>query len=250
MLPLFSSISSYRFKNLFWKFQLRSSIFWIKEVKLHYLYILWAWYSNVRRVVKETPHLCKDSLWDPANYIKKYILIVSWFFASDLWRIISRCNHAVFHLKDPKDLSCAYDYAVTVSNRFSVLGTLRTLWNTLKCKTFQAGNECIGEWAQTRSGFAWRISGRVMLPVVLGNRTNIDSYSNSFPEKRRGISGFSLRILESQTQWTRVVQVFGWLVDNFAYPSTLHTGGTLTLFWIKILDSENHDRGTLGLSSP
>ncbi|MPC64178.1 Extracellular tyrosine-protein kinase PKDCC [Portunus trituberculatus] len=35
-----------------------------------------------------------------------------------------RCDHTVFHLEKLKDLTCAQEYAVTISNRFGVLETI------------------------------------------------------------------------------------------------------------------------------
>ena len=52
--------------------------------------------------------------------------------------------HTVFHLEKLKDLTCAQDYAVTVSNRFETLDTLEDpeeLWDTLKRETLEAANE-------------------------------------------------------------------------------------------------------------
>ena len=57
-----------------------------------------------------------------------------------------RCNHTVFHLEKLKDLTCAHEYAVTVSNRFGVLDTLEDpeeLWHTFKLGTLEAAKECI-----------------------------------------------------------------------------------------------------------
>ncbi|KAG0728422.1 cAMP-specific 3',5'-cyclic phosphodiesterase 7B [Chionoecetes opilio] len=54
-------------------------------------------------------------------------------------------NHTVFHLEKLKDLTCAHEYAVAVSNRFDVLGALEDpveLWDTFKRETLQAAKEC------------------------------------------------------------------------------------------------------------
>ena len=67
-----------------------------------------------------------------------------------------RRNHTVFHLEKLKDLTCAQEYAVTVSNRFGVLDTLEDseeLWDTFKRETLEAAKECIGERPRSRSGF-------------------------------------------------------------------------------------------------
>ncbi len=71
-------------------------------------------------------------------------------------RRISRCNNPVSHIEKPKDLACAQEYAVTVSNRFEVFGTLDNrveLWDAFKRETLQAAKECIGERPRSRSGF-------------------------------------------------------------------------------------------------
>ncbi|KAG0712996.1 TBC1 domain family member 16 [Chionoecetes opilio] len=71
-------------------------------------------------------------------------------------RRISRGNHTVFHLEKLKDLTCAHEYAVAVSNRFDVLGALGDpveLWDTFKRETLQAAKECIGERPRSRRGF-------------------------------------------------------------------------------------------------
>ncbi|KAG0721658.1 Ribulose-phosphate 3-epimerase [Chionoecetes opilio] len=58
--------------------------------------------------------------------------------------------------KKLKDLTCAHEYAVAVSNRFDVLGALGDpveLWDTFKRETLQAAKECIGERPRSRRGF-------------------------------------------------------------------------------------------------
>ena len=67
-----------------------------------------------------------------------------------------RCYHTVFHLEKLKDLTCAQEYAVTVSNRFEALNTLEDpeeLWDTFKHEALEAASECIGERPRSRSGF-------------------------------------------------------------------------------------------------
>ncbi|KAG0720830.1 Organic cation transporter protein [Chionoecetes opilio] len=69
---------------------------------------------------------------------------------------ISRGNHTVFHLEKLKDLTCAHEYTVAVSNRFDVLGALEDpeeLWDTFKRETLQTAKECIGERPRSRHGF-------------------------------------------------------------------------------------------------
>ncbi|KAG0722618.1 Claspin [Chionoecetes opilio] len=79
-------------------------------------------------------------------------------------------NFNIF-LKKLKDLTCAHEYAVAVSNRFNVLGALEDpveLWDTFKRETLQAAKECIGERLRSRRGFVstrrWRISRLVAVP--------------------------------------------------------------------------------------
>ena len=58
-----------------------------------------------------------------------------------------RCDHIVFHLEKLKDLPCAQEFAVKVSNRFGALDTLEDpgeLWDTFKRETLEAAKECIG----------------------------------------------------------------------------------------------------------
>ena len=67
-----------------------------------------------------------------------------------------RCNHIVFYLEKLKDLICAQEYAVTVSNQFGALNTLEDPeepWDTFKRETLEAASECIGERLRSWSGF-------------------------------------------------------------------------------------------------
>ena len=62
----------------------------------------------------------------------------------------------MFHLEKLKDLTCAQEYAVTVSNRFGALDTLEDheeLWETFKRETLEAAKECIGERPRSRNRF-------------------------------------------------------------------------------------------------
>ena len=66
------------------------------------------------------------------------------------------CNLTVFQLEKLKYLTCAQQYAVTVSNRFEALDTLQDpekLWDTFKRETLEAVKECIGEHPGSRRGF-------------------------------------------------------------------------------------------------
>ena len=51
-------------------------------------------------------------------------LVVASFKLHIKFRKPPRRNQPVFHLEKLKDLTCAQEYAVTVSNRFGVLDTL------------------------------------------------------------------------------------------------------------------------------
>ncbi|KAG0720355.1 Protein lin-10 [Chionoecetes opilio] len=66
---------------------------------------------------------------------------------------LSTCQN---YIKKLKDLTCAHEYEVAVSNRFDVLGALEDpvkLWDIFKRETLQAANECIGERPRSRRGF-------------------------------------------------------------------------------------------------
>ena len=62
----------------------------------------------------------------------------------------------LFHLEKLKDLTCAQEYAVIVSNQFGALDTLEDseeLWDAFKRETLEAAKECIRERPRSRSGF-------------------------------------------------------------------------------------------------
>ena len=63
----------------------------------------------------------------------------------------------MFHFEKLKDLSCADEYAVTVSNQFEVLDALEDqvkLWNNFKRETLEAAIGCVDERSRSRGGFA------------------------------------------------------------------------------------------------
>ena len=63
----------------------------------------------------------------------------------------------MFHLEKLKDLSCAHEYAVIVSNQFQVLDALEDrgeLWHTFKRTTLEVSRGCIGGHPSSRRGFA------------------------------------------------------------------------------------------------
>ena len=110
--------------------RLRIAGCWYQRPELH----RWTWYSNAGEVAKEIDHILISTHWRILQNCRVYWSAV--FFATDhrlvvatlkhhvKSRKISRCNHNVFLLEKLKDLSSAHEYAVTVSNRFEVLGAL------------------------------------------------------------------------------------------------------------------------------
>ena len=63
----------------------------------------------------------------------------------------------MFHLEKLKDLTCAHEYAVTVSNWFEVLGPIEDLvdlWDKFKCKTLEAAKRYIGEYPRSLDDLA------------------------------------------------------------------------------------------------
>ncbi|KAG0714738.1 hypothetical protein GWK47_013555 [Chionoecetes opilio] len=135
---------------------------WYQRPELH----RWTWYSNAGGVAKEIDHILVSTRWRILQNCRAYRSAE--FFGTDLRlvvatlklhvksRRIARGNHTMFHLEKLKDLTCAHEYAVAVSNRFDVLGALGDpvdLWDTLKRETLQAAKECIGERPRSRRGF-------------------------------------------------------------------------------------------------
>ncbi|KAG0710316.1 Craniofacial development protein 2 [Chionoecetes opilio] len=107
-------------------------------------------YSNARRVAKEIDHVLVSICWRILQNCRVYRsaeffgtdhrLVVATLKLHVKSRRISRGNHTVFHLEKLKDLTCAHNYAVAVSNRFDVLGALEDLvelWDTFKRETLQ-----------------------------------------------------------------------------------------------------------------
>ncbi|KAG0729222.1 hypothetical protein GWK47_030777 [Chionoecetes opilio] len=138
-------------------FKYKSS--WYQRPELH----RWTWYSNAGGVAKEIDHILVSTRWRILQNCRVYRsaeffgtghrLVVATLKLHVKSRRISRGNHSVFQLKD---LTCAHEYAVAVSNRFDVLGALGDpveLWDTFKRETLQAAKECIGERPMPRRGF-------------------------------------------------------------------------------------------------
>ena len=143
--------------------RLRIAGSWYQRPELH----RWTWYSNAGGVAKEIDHILVSTRWRILQNCR--VFRSAEFFATDhrlvvatlrlriKSRRLSRCNQTVFHLEKLKDLVCAQEYAVAVSNRFNVLGSLEDpveLWDTFKRETLEAAKEYIGERPRSRSGFA------------------------------------------------------------------------------------------------
>ncbi|KAG0730476.1 Transposon TX1 uncharacterized protein [Chionoecetes opilio] len=122
--------------------------------------------SNAGGVAKEIDHILVCTRWRILQNCRVYRsaeffgtdhrLVVATLKLHVKSRRISRGNHTVFHHEKLKDLTCAHEYAVAVSNRFDVLGALGDpveLWDTFKRETLQAAKECIGERPRSRRGF-------------------------------------------------------------------------------------------------
>ncbi|KAG0729261.1 Retrovirus-related Pol polyprotein from type-2 retrotransposable element R2DM [Chionoecetes opilio] len=142
--------------------RLRIAGSWYQRPELHH----WTWYSNAGGVAKEIDHILVSTRWRILQNCRVYWsaeffgtdhrLVVATLKLHVKSRRISRSNHTVFHLEKLKDLTCAHEYAVAVSNRFDVLGALGNpveLWVTFKRETLQAAKECIGERPRSRRGF-------------------------------------------------------------------------------------------------
>ena len=126
------------------------------------------WYSNTGRgVAKEIDHILVNTRWRILQNCRVYRSAE--FFATDHRLVIatlrlhiksqglSRGNAPALHLDRLKDLQCAEQFSIAVSNRFEVLGALEDpveLWDTFKRETLLAAKDCIGERPRSRSGFA------------------------------------------------------------------------------------------------
>ncbi|KAG0727553.1 Craniofacial development protein 2 [Chionoecetes opilio] len=110
--------------------RLRIAGSWYQRPELH----RWTWYSNAGGVAKEIDHVLVSTRWrilqncrvyrSAAFFGTDHILAVATLKLHVKSRRISRGNHTVFQLEKLKDLTCAHEYAVAVSNRFDVLGAL------------------------------------------------------------------------------------------------------------------------------
>ncbi|KAG0723422.1 Transposon TX1 uncharacterized protein [Chionoecetes opilio] len=142
--------------------RLRIAGSWYQRPELH----RWTWYSNAGGVAKEIDHILVSTRWRILQNCRVYRsaeffgtdhrLVVATLKLHFKSRRISRGNPTVFNLEKLKDLTCAHEYAVAVSNRFDVLGAFGDpveLWDTFKRETQQAAKECIGERPRSRRGF-------------------------------------------------------------------------------------------------
>ena len=127
----------------------------------------WTWYSNAGGVAKEIDHILVSTRWRILQNCRVYRSAE--FFATDHRLVVAtlkihvrskkipRCDFPRFHLEKLREPACAQEYAVAVSNRFEVLGTLEDpeeLWDTLKRETLKATEECVGKRPRSRSGVA------------------------------------------------------------------------------------------------
>ena len=82
----------------------------------------WTWYSNAVGVAKEINHILVSTRWMILQNCRVFsecrVLVVASLKLHVKSRKPPRCNHTMFHLEKLKDLTCAQQYAVTVSNRF------------------------------------------------------------------------------------------------------------------------------------
>ena len=136
---------------------------WCQRPALH----RWTWYINTGGVTKEIDHILVRPRWSILQNRRVYRSTE--FFATNHRLVVAalklhvksrnfpRCDHTVFHLEKLKDLTCAQEYAVTVSNYFGALDTLedpKELWDTFKRETLEAAKECTEERLRSQNGFA------------------------------------------------------------------------------------------------
>lgn len=127
----------------------------------------WTWYSNAGGVAKEIDHILVSTRWRILQNCR--VFRSAEFFATDHRLVVAtlrihirskkipRCNSPRLHLEKLRDPVCAQEYAVTVSNRFGVLGALEDpgeLWDAFKRETLKAAEECVGQRPRSRSGVA------------------------------------------------------------------------------------------------
>ena len=118
-------------------------------------------------------------------------------------RKISRYDHNVFHLEKLKDLTCAHEYAETVSNNFEVLNALENppdLWDTFKCETLEATRRCVrAEMSEVTGwvrfgGDAWQYRVKGLAARLAESREQYKALSRR-TLLRRGVSGVSQKML-------------------------------------------------------
>ena len=160
--------------------RLRIAGSWYQRRDLH----RWTWYSNTGGVAKEIDHILVDTRWRLLRNCR--VFRSAEFFATDhrlvvatlelrlKSRRISRCHQPVFHLERLRNEEVARQYAVAVSNRFEVLGTLQDpadLWDTFKRETLSAAGDCLGSRPRRRR---WGISEETLNTVELSRAARLD----------------------------------------------------------------------------
>lgn len=82
------------------------------------------------------------------SYLIHSVSVVATLMLHNKSRKIVRNKHIVLHLEKLKDSACAWEYAVTISNQFNMLGTVEDpvkLWNPFSHEIVEASKECTGE---------------------------------------------------------------------------------------------------------
>ena len=125
------------------------------------------WYSEAGRgVAKEIDHILVSTRWRilrncrvyrSAEFSTDHRLVIATLRLHIRSQRLPRRHLPCFHLDRLRDLQCAEEFSISVSNRFEVLDTLEDpvdLWATFKRETLQAAKDCIGERPRSRSGVA------------------------------------------------------------------------------------------------
>ena len=135
---------------------------WFQRPDLH----RWTFYSNAGGAGREIDHILVSTRWRVLQNCRVYRSAE--FFATDHRLVvatlklrlktqkISRSYPPGFHLERLREEECAREYAVAVSNRFEVLGSLDDpveLWDNFKREILSAAGECIGVKPRSRRGF-------------------------------------------------------------------------------------------------
>ena len=113
--------------------------------------------------MQETDHILFSNVEGFHKTAGYFCLLRSWQLITGLllhssFRTSPRCNHTVFHLEILKDLTCAQEYAMSVSNLSEVLDTIDDhleLWDTFKFETLKVPKECVRDCPRSQNGFAY-----------------------------------------------------------------------------------------------